>query len=80
MDIRRSVDKHPVCDFLPNIVIHNILSICNRMAGRGTWDPRRGLKLSYLVSSSIIQIRRAGLSCCMMRAKRRACTDIGPIE
>ena len=61
MDSRKSVDKHPACDFLPNIVIHNILSICGRMDNRGTRDPRRGLKLSRLVSSRMVLIRRAGL-------------------
>ena len=30
------MDKHPARDFLPNIVIHNTLSICGRMADWGT--------------------------------------------
>ena len=42
MDIGRPVDKYPVGDFFPNIVIHNSLSICGKMAGWETRDPRRG--------------------------------------
>ena len=70
------MDKHPARDFLPNIVIHNTHSICGRMAGRGTWDPRRGLKFSRLVSSRMVLIRQAGLGRCMMRAYANA----GPIK
>ena len=70
MDTRRSVDKHLVRDFLPNIVIHSTLSICGRMAGRWTQDPRRGLKLSRLVSSHMILLWQAGLGHCMMQARR----------
>ena len=36
------MDKYPMLDFLPNIVIHNILSICGKMADWGTRDPKRG--------------------------------------
>ena len=35
------MDKYLACDFLPNIVIHNTLFVCGRMAGWGTWNPRR---------------------------------------
>ena len=61
MDTGRSVDKHPMRDFLPYIVIHNTLSICSRIAGWETRDPRRGLKLSHLVSSHMVLIRQADL-------------------
>ena len=61
MDIGRYVDKYPVHDFLPNIVIHNILSICGRMAGWGTRDPKRVLGLYRLVGSRVVSIWWAGL-------------------
>ena len=34
------MDKYLVSDFLLNIVIHNTLFICGRMAGWGTRDPK----------------------------------------
>ena len=57
-------------------IIHNKLFICGRMAGWGTRDPIRDLKLSRLVSSRMVLIRQAGLGSCMMRA----CVGAGPIE
>ena len=69
------MDKHHARDFLPNIVIHNTVSICDRMAGWGTRDPIRGLKLSRLVSSHMVLIRQVGLGRCMMWA--RPCELIG---
>ena len=74
------MEKYLASDFLPNIVIHNTLSICGRMAGWGTWDLRRGLKLSCLVSSRMVLIWQADLGLCMMRARRWACVGAGPIE
>ena len=56
MDIRRSMDKYPADDFISNIVIHNTLSICDRMAGWGTWDPRCVLGLHRLVGSCVVLI------------------------
>ena len=76
----RSMDKHLPRDFLPNIVIHNILSICSRIAGRGTRDPKRGLKFSRLISSRMVLIRWAGLGRCMMRSRQWACTGAELIE
>ena len=70
MDTRRSMDKHPARDFLPNIIIYNTLFICNKTASWGTWDPIRGLKLSRLISSHMVLIRRASLGRCMMRVGR----------
>ena len=61
MDSGRSVDKHSACDFPHNIIIHSTLSICGRMAGLETWDPKRGLKLSCLVSSRMVLIRQVSL-------------------
>ena len=40
------MDKYPASDFLPNIAIHNTLSICGRMASWRTRDPRWVLRLS----------------------------------
>ena len=51
MDIRRFVDKYLVSDFFPNIVIHDTLSICGRMADWGIRDPRRVLGLYHPVGS-----------------------------
>ena len=65
------MDKYIFC------IIHNKLSICDRMAGWGTRDPRRGLKLSHLVSSRMVLIRQAGLGRCMMWARRRTNTGAG---
>ena len=39
------MDKYPVNDFLRNIVIHNTLSICDKMVGWGTRDPRQGYRI-----------------------------------
>ena len=50
------MDKYPASDFLPNIVIHNTLSICDKMAGWGTWDPRRVLGLYRQVGLRVILI------------------------
>ena len=55
------MDKYLFC------IIHNELSICGRMADWGTRDPRRGLKLSCLVSSRMVLIRQVDLGRCMMR-------------
>ena len=68
------MDKYLIC------IIHYELLICSRMAGWGTWDHRRGLKLSRLVSSHMVLIRQVGLDRCMMRARRQACSGDGPIE
>ena len=35
-------------------IIHNELPICDRMADWGDRDPKRGLKLSLLVSSRMV--------------------------
>ena len=74
MDTRRSMDKYIFC------IIHNELRICSEMAGWGTWDPRRGLKLLRLVSSHTVLIRQTGLDCYMMRARWRAFIGARPIE
>ena len=50
------MDKYPVRDFLPNIVIHNTLSICGRMADWGTQDPKRVLGLYRMVGSRVVLI------------------------
>ena len=42
-------------------IIHNELPKYGRMADWGTRDPRRGLKLSSLVSSLMVLIRQADL-------------------
>ena len=56
MDIGRSMDKYPTGDFFPNIVIHNTLSICDRMASWETRDPKRVLGLKPLVGSRVVLI------------------------
>ena len=56
-------------DFLPNIIIHNTLSICDKMADRGPRDLIQGLKLYRLVSSCMILIRRASLGHCIIRTQ-----------
>ena len=50
------MDKYPVSDFLPDIVIHNTISICGRMAGWGTRDPKRVLGFYCLVGSRVVLI------------------------
>ena len=80
MDTRRYVDKYPARDFLPNIVIHNTLSIYGRMAGWETRDPRRVLGLYCLVGSCVVSIWWAGLGCFMRRATRWVRDDAGLIE
>ena len=50
------MDKYPASDFLPNIVIHNTLSICNRMIGWGTWDPIQVLGFYHLIGSRVVLI------------------------
>ena len=70
------MDKYFFC------IMHNELPICGRMADLGTWDPRWGLKLSYLVSFRMVLIRQVGLGRCMMWARRWAARALGtgPIE
>ena len=50
------MDKYFVHDLLPNIVIHNTLSICGKMVGWGTRDPRRVLGLYRLIGSRVVLI------------------------
>ena len=52
----KSVDKYLARDIFPNIVIHNTLSICGRVADWGTRDPRRILRLHRLVGSRVVLI------------------------
>ena len=59
------MDKYIFC------IIYNELSICGRMVGLRTRDPRWGLKLSRFVSSCMVLIRQVDLGSCMMRARRR---------
>ena len=68
------MDKYIFC------IIHNELLIYDKIDDWGTRDPKRGLKLSRLVSSCMVLIRQAVLGYCMMRARRRACVGAGPIE
>ena len=51
------MDKYHVRDFLLNIVIHNTLSICGRMAGWRIRDLRRVLGLYYLVGSPVVFVK-----------------------
>ena len=74
------MDKYRARDFLLNIVIHNTLSICGRMVGWGTWDPRRVLGLYRLVGSRVVSIWWVVLGRFMRRARRWARADVGPIE
>ena len=64
------MDKCPACDFLPNIVFHNTLSICGRIAGWGTRDPRRVIRLYHLVGSHVVSIWWVVLGRFMRRARR----------
>ena len=48
------MEKYPTSDFLPNIVIHNTLSICGRTAGWGTRDLRRVLLFYQLVGPRVV--------------------------
>ena len=50
------MDKYPVGNFFPNIVIHNTLSLCGRMVGWGTQDPRRVMGLHSLVGSHVVLV------------------------
>ena len=80
IEIRKFVDKYLLRNFRLNVFIHNELSKCGRMAGWGTRDPRRDLKLSRLVSSHMILIRQANLGRFMLWAKRLASVGARPIE
>ena len=80
MDTERYVDKYPARDFLPNIIIHNTLSICGRMIGWGTRDPRQVLGLYRLVGFRVVSIWWAGLGRFIRRAKQWAHADAGLIE
>ena len=74
------MDKYPVYDFLPNIVIHKTLSICGRMASWDTQDPSWVLGFYHLVGSRLVLIWWAVLGCFMRWSKRWAWVDAGPIE
>ena len=50
------MDKYPASDFLPNIVIHNTLSICGRIASWGSRDPKQVLGFYRLVGSRVVLI------------------------
>ena len=50
------MDKYPASDFPPNIVIHNTLSICDKMTGWGTRDPAWVLGLYHLVGSRVVLV------------------------
>ena len=52
----RSVDKYPAGDLFPNIVIHNTLFICGRVADWENRDPKQVLRLHCLVSSRVVLI------------------------
>ena len=80
MDIGRPVDKYPTSDLFSNIVIHNTLSICGKMADWGTRDPRRVLGLHRLVGSYVVLIRWAALDRFMRWARRWACAGARPTE
>ena len=73
MDIGRPVDKYLVGDFFPNIVIYNTLSICSRMVGWGTQDPRLVLELHRLVGFRVVLIQWAVLGRFMRQARGWAC-------
>ena len=74
------MDKYPVSNFFPNIVIHNTLSICGRMVGWGTRDPKSVLGLHLLVGSRVVLTQWAALGCFMRWARRGACGGVGLIE
>ena len=74
------MDKYPTRDFLHNIVIHNTLSICGKMAVWGTRDPRRVPGLYRLIGSRVVLIWWAGLGSFMRQARLWACTDVEPIN
>ena len=80
LETRKFVDKYLLRNFLLNVFIHNELSKCGRMAGWGTRDPRRDLRLSRLVSFRMVLIRQASLGCFMMWAKQWASVGTRPIE
>ena len=50
------MDKYPKNDFLPIIVIKNTISICGRIAGLRTWDPKWVLGFYHLVGSHVVLI------------------------
>ena len=52
----RFVDKYLVGDFFPNIVIHNTLSMWDRVADWGTRDPEWVLRLHHLMGSLVVLI------------------------
>ena len=74
------MDKYTACDFLPNIVIHNTLSICGRMADSETQDPKWVLGLYRLVGSCVVSIWWADLGRFIRRARWWVHADDGPIK
>ena len=80
MDTGRYVDMYHVRDFLPNIVIHNTLSICGRMTGWGTRDPKWVLGLYHLVGFRMVSIWWAGLGRFMRWARQWVSVDVRSIE
>ena len=50
------MDKYLANDFLPDIVIHNTLSICGTMIGWGIWDPIRVLGFYCLIGFHMVLI------------------------
>ena len=81
LEARKSVDKYLLQRiFGLNVFIHNEFSKCGRIAGWGTRDPRRDLRLSCLDSSCMALIRLANLGRFMMRARRWANAGAGLIK
>ena len=50
-----------LCIFRLNVFIHNEFSKCGRIAGWGTRDPIRDLRLSHLDSSRMVLIQQANM-------------------
>ena len=80
LETRKSVDKYLLHNFHLNVFIHNELSKCSRMVGWGTRDPIWDLRLSRLVSSHMVLIRRASLGRFMMWARLWASVGAKLIE
>ena len=81
LETRKSMDKYLLPRiFCLNVFIHNEFSKCGRMAGWGTRDPRRDLRLFCLDSFCMALIRQANLGRFMMPARRRANAGVGPMK
>ena len=74
------MDKYLLNILFLNVLTYNKLSKCGRMAGFGTLDSRRDLRLSRLNSLRMDLLQQTSLGRFMMRVMKWARIGAGPIE